>query len=71
MRNQKKILEDLSDHFAATIMGLPPPDEWIEFKLCATLHCMPEELDGLPEWKYQLWRLFLPEYEQIRRTGTI
>src|SRR5207253_2359358 len=67
----KKILSDLEDHFNSTILPLPPPKEWDEFRLCAALGKLPHELDALPEGTYQLWQAFLSIHEQSKQAGML
>jgi hypothetical protein len=64
---EKKILEQLNAHLTATIHPPPPPDEFEEFKLAIAMGCLVEDIERLPEEKFQLYRAFLRTEESAAR----
>lgn len=55
----EKILEELEAHLVAEIRKPPPPQEYVDFQLCLALHCLPDQLDGMEEWRLTLYREFM------------
>jgi hypothetical protein len=35
------------------------PIEWLEFRLCQEFHCLPADLDAMPQTTFLLWIEFL------------